>query len=256
VIGVTVLLASSIGFIEDLRGLRVATRASLQVILGMTAAIAIGATLDASWWAVAAGAILIAAYINVANFMDGINGISALHGLVVGSTFVVIGALQSIDWLVAVGGVVAIVFTAFLTWNLRRPSLFLGDVGSYMLGSAVATMAITAAFAGVPVLTIIAPLSIYLADTGFTLLRRIRHGERWHQAHRTHVYQRLTESGRSHVKVALYVATMTALCSAAGIAALYASGPVTVLVSVALIVVVLTYMLTPKILNVLRKDAS
>ena len=56
---------------------------------------------------------------------------------------------------------------------------------------------------GVPPEAALGPLALYLADTAWTLQRRIRAGERWLEAHRTHAYQRLCDVGWSHQQVTL-----------------------------------------------------
>ena len=69
---------------------------------------------------------------------------------------------------------------------------------------------------GLPFLFVIAPISIYLADSGFTLMRRALRGEKWYEAHRTHQYQLLTTYGATHVAVAGFVALASALAAVAG----------------------------------------
>jgi UDP-N-acetylmuramyl pentapeptide phosphotransferase/UDP-N-acetylglucosamine-1-phosphate transferase len=45
-------------------------------------------------------------------------------------------------------------------------------------------------------------LWLFLADATWTLVRRVSRGDRWHEAHREHVYQQLVISGWSHARVA------------------------------------------------------
>jgi hypothetical protein len=49
---------------------------------------------------------------------------------------------------------------------------------------------------------LIVPLALlhanFVLDSGLTLLRRVRRGERFNQAHREHFYQRLVRAGKSH----------------------------------------------------------
>ena len=146
----------------------------------------------------------IAAYINIANFMDGINGISSFHGILAGAAYAVAGVLAGQPWLTAGGAVLAMAFLGFLPWNLSRGSVFLGDVGSYLLGASVAALAVAGFLSGVYVEYVLSPILVYLADTGYTLLRRIKAGERWYASHREHVYQRLTDVGFSHLQSAAH----------------------------------------------------
>jgi UDP-N-acetylmuramyl pentapeptide phosphotransferase/UDP-N-acetylglucosamine-1-phosphate transferase len=183
-----------------------------------------------------------AAYINAANFMDGVDGISALHGLVSGVHFGVVGWLIHEPWLSGLGALVALVFTAFAPWNLSRARVFLGDVGSYLLGGLLAGCAVAAYFAGAGVLLAVAPLLPYLADTFTTLVRRAWRRERIFEAHRSHVYQELTGLGLSHLASASVVALASATCSAV---AFFTRETMTVLAIPITIVVLSGYLLLP-----------
>jgi UDP-GlcNAc:undecaprenyl-phosphate GlcNAc-1-phosphate transferase len=163
--------------------------------LAVAAASAWTAGVEPPWLTIAAvvfGGFFIAAYINVANFMDGIDGISSLHGVVVGGSFVVIGGVWAADWMMVTGAVLVASFLGFLPWNVLRKRTFLGDSGSYLLGGGVAGTAVAAVISGIPPLAALSPLALYVGDTGITLLRRVRAGEVWHEPHRSHVYQRLS----------------------------------------------------------------
>lgn len=216
-IGIGSTLAGLTGFVEDTRGLRVSTRAAFQIAVGLLVAAPLGFISETPWWAIGVSTIAIAAYINVANFMDGIDGVSSLHGTAVGLVYFVAGLLFSVPWLEFAGLVIAIIFAAFLPWNLTKPGIFLGDVGSYLLGAAIAAMGTGAILSGVPPLAVIAPLTIYLADTTSTLIRRAVNGELVLRAHRTHAYQRLVDTGLSHVYVSAIVTAFTVVASAVGL---------------------------------------
>jgi UDP-N-acetylmuramyl pentapeptide phosphotransferase/UDP-N-acetylglucosamine-1-phosphate transferase len=211
------LASGMLGWFEDLRGVPVLLRAGLQLIIGFVGACLVVLPSNGIWWAVPLYAIGIAGYINVANFMDGINGMSGLHGAVVGGIFSAMGAIVGMPWLLLAGLVVALSFLCFLPWNLVRGGMFLGDVGSYLLGGSIGIIAVAAIGNGVPILSVLGPLVIYLVDTGTTLCRRILRGERWFEAHRGHTYQRLTDSGLSHIRVSAIVAGAGMLTGLVGI---------------------------------------
>lgn len=215
-IGAISISAGVTGLLEDVRGLPIAIRASAQLVIGVGGAVLLGVTLTPPWWFIALGAVLIAAYINIANFMDGLNGISGLYGLVTGVTYGLIGLALGMPWLSTSGFVLAVAFLFFLPWNLSRPGLFLGDVGSYLLGALVASLAVVSAMAGAPTITAMAPLAIYLGDTIVTLVRRGHRGEPILRPHRTHAYQRLTDTGLTHVQASTLVTCFTITTSAVG----------------------------------------
>lgn len=247
-----IALASLLGWIEDFRGLSVRVRAGLQLLLGIAGTAALVWTMGQSYWWIPVGALAIAAYINVANFMDGVNGISGLHGITVGVLYSVAGVLGDQLWMTVAGAVTAAAFVAFLPWNLGRGSVFMGDVGSYLLGASISGIAVAAFLAGVNVEYLLFPIVIYLADTFSTLLRRMSRGERWYAAHRQHVYQRLTDAGLSHLQSAAVVTVCTVLTGAAGFVVAGADDVPKVAVTFFALAVVVFYLLSPRIFSRLR----
>ena len=169
---------------------------------------------------VALGAIWITGFVNVFNFMDGVNGISGAHALIAGTVYAWLGWWQHDGFLVPAGAAVAVGALAFLPWNAGQAQVFLGDAGSYALGAALAIAGRLRARRGCPRRGASGPLVLYLADTAWTLQRRIRAGERWLEPHRTHVYQRWCDVGWSHQRVTLTAAAVTVLLSLLGAASL------------------------------------
>lgn len=247
VIVLVAVCAATIGWLEDIRGLRIAVRAGLQLAVGMAATAAV-AIIDPGaqqlWW-IPAGAIAVAAYINVTNFMDGINGISGMHGLLVGGFYAFAGLTTGHEWLVYAGVGIAASFAGFLPWNLGGRRVFLGDVGSYLLGAAISVTAMAAFLAKVPVEYIFSPVLIYLVDTFVTFLRRLLARERWYASHREHVYQRLTVVGLSHIQATAVVSGATVLVSGLGILAVQGGGVAQIISTLLCIGVILLYLRTP-----------
>lgn len=259
VILAVVLAAAAIGWVEDIKGLSVKVRAGLQVAVGglATATVAVIDPGKQQLWLIPVGALAVAAYINVTNFMDGINGISGTHGLLVGGFYAYAGHLTGHSWLVYAGIAIAMAFAGFLPWNLSRNRVFLGDVGSYLLGAAISVTAMCAFLAGIPVEYIFSPVLIYLTDTFVTFLRRLLAGERWYVAHRQHVYQRLTIVGLGHMQATAVVAVATILVSVLGILATQGGEMVQILATATGFAVVLCYLRTPTLFQkLLRRRAA
>ncbi len=193
-------LLAVVGFADDRDTLAAAPRLAAQIAVGAM----VGAAAAGGWW-ILAGAICIPVAVNVVNFMDGINGITGLNMAAWGGVSMAVGYAQQEPSLVVIGAVTAGSTTAFLPWNLPVARMFLGDVGSYLLGALVGIGIIIGAHGTSSVLVLLGPLSIYLADTGTALLRRLLRGEQLMTAHRQHVYQRLvSEAGMSHSSVAAF----------------------------------------------------
>ena len=251
-IAVAILCALALGWLEDIHGVSIMRRAGLQLVIGLLVSVSFATVQGTNVLLLILGAIFIAGYINVANFMDGINGISGAHGLVAGLAYALTGWMVNLPWLALAGVAVAGAFAAFLPWNVRPgKNVFLGDAGSYVLGAALGTLAVGAWFADVPFLLAFAPLMTYLADAGTTLFRRFMAGEQWYKPHRTHTYQRLTDVGFSHLGSTAVVTGTTILVWVllAFASDLYAAGSVVATVGVVLVAlaVLVVYLRMPQL---------
>lgn len=205
---VTVFGATMVGWLEDWQGVPSLLRAVAQAVVGaIGTAIILGGIGGPFWWLLF-GTLIVVAYINVANFMDGINGISGGHGICVGFHYATLGFILDLGLLMLMGMLLGLVFGAFVPWNIIHGKMFLGDVGSYLLGSSIAALAIMALLNGVHPIAVLGPVSVYLADTGWTLVRRILRGEKWTDAHRSHTYQKLIDAGQSHNRVTVLVSAI------------------------------------------------
>jgi UDP-N-acetylmuramyl pentapeptide phosphotransferase/UDP-N-acetylglucosamine-1-phosphate transferase len=147
------------------------------------------------------------------------------------------------------GAAVAAGGLAFLPWNARRAQVFLGDVGSYALGGALALLAAAAVLRGLPPEAALGPLVLYLADTGWTLQRRIRAGEPVLRAHRTHAYQRLCDAGWSHQRVTVVTGAVTALLSLLGAVSLTPHPGLRAAADLAAVAVLAAYLRAPALLG-------
>ena len=237
--------AALVGLVDDLRGLGAMARLVAQFLLAAAVALLLLAGRDENPFLLvlggAAAVVWLVGCLNAFNFMDGINGISGLTALVAGGWYAWLGHDLSYDALQVAGLALAGAALGFLPWNAFRARVFLGDVGSYGLGFGIGGLALVALLAGASWLEALAPLAIYLADTAWTLVDRVRRGETWHEAHREHVYQRLVIAGWSHQATALLVAGLALLvCVLAGWAAL----PVA---AVGTLVVVAGYVALPRL---------
>jgi len=144
--------------------------------------------------------------INLHNFMDGINGLLTLQAI-----FVLCALAGLLAWRDADGAALLLVCAAacagFLPFNFPRAHVFMGDVGSGVLGLAIAVAVLwqiaTPTIAAASGLVL---CSAFVTDATCTLLSRMLQGRRWYSAHREHLYQWLVRCGHSHARVvALYM---------------------------------------------------
>jgi UDP-GlcNAc:undecaprenyl-phosphate/decaprenyl-phosphate GlcNAc-1-phosphate transferase len=251
-----------LGFAEDLRGLSAARRLILQAACGiMVAVVLVSGMTGPTARLVLLGALCaawITGFVNVFNFMDGVNGISGAHAMIAGTVYAFLGWWDRDGFLVPAGAAVAVGALAFLPWNAGQARVFLGDAGSYALGAALAVLAAYAVFHGIPIEAALGPLVLYTADTSWTLQRRMRAGERWFEAHRTHIYQRWCDAGWSHQRVTVTAGLATVLLSLLGAAALAGDPSLRAAADLAGLAVVVTYLGSPAILarRLVRTEAT
>jgi len=165
----------------------------------------------ATWWHLPVVLLLVIAFVNAFNFMDGINGISAMTAAVAGAWWWWIGLTEGSSALGLLGAIQFGAALGFLPWNAPKARVFLGDVGSYGLGLLIVGMSALAWLGGIDWLMAIAPLVIYYADTGWVLFKRCHGGRPLVEAHREHVYQRLVDDGWPHMVAAGLCASATAI---------------------------------------------
>ncbi|HLG86122.1 MAG TPA: glycosyltransferase family 4 protein [Alphaproteobacteria bacterium] len=141
-------------------------------------------------------------FVNLFNFMDGIDGIAGGSAAAMGIGIMLVSMLHGPHELQAFrGAAIAAASVGFLVWNWQPAKIFLGDVGSvplgYLLGFELMQLAMDAGQVAALIIAL-----YYLADATITLLRRAGRRERIWQAHREHFYQRAVRGGRSHAQVA------------------------------------------------------
>jgi UDP-N-acetylmuramyl pentapeptide phosphotransferase/UDP-N-acetylglucosamine-1-phosphate transferase len=142
--------------------------------------------------------LLIVWFINLYNFLDGINGYAGSEAVFLAlGGFVLFGGAHFVVLAVAVLG--------FLYWNWNKAKIFMGDVGSTLLGYNIAVFTLYYANQEATNLWVwITLFGVFWFDATVTLIRRKLNSEKLSQAHKKHAYQRLTQAGWSHYKVTNY----------------------------------------------------
>lgn len=203
------LVLAAIGWWDDLRGIAALPRLAVQI-----AAVAFGlwcmqpfadgqftgGLLPQPIDALLAG-IAWLWFVNLFNFMDGIDGIAGGEAASIGFGIALLalwfGGFGDLDQLALalVGAVLG-----FLYWNWHPARIFLGDVGSQALGYLLGFLLLRLAGDGAWASAIILPLYFWV-DATWTLLARAAAGENILAAHARHFYQRSLRLGRRHDQV-------------------------------------------------------
>jgi len=194
------ILIACIGAADDIRSIAVVPRLLLQ-------ALAVGLVISAlpdelrvlpfvPWW-LERVLLLVGGlwFVNLVNFMDGLDWMTVAEIVPITAALAVIGGLGVLP---PQGTAVTLslcgAMIGFAYFNRPVAKLFLGDVGSLPIGLLVGWLLLLLAARGHLAAAIVLPL-YYLADATVTLLRRLARGEPVWQAHRTHFYQLATDRG-------------------------------------------------------------
>ncbi|MHB8353688.1 MAG: MraY family glycosyltransferase [Burkholderiales bacterium] len=206
VLGLAAVLAL-VGLRDDLSPLPARVRFALQAVvctgflslLGLQAAplsILFTVLLLGLWW------------VNLFNFMDGIDGLAAAQALFMLGVAALLAAwghperLTQPLWVMM--PCLAAAAAGFLLVNWPPAKIFMGDVGSTWIAFMIFALALLSILDGwLNALTWLILGTGFIADASVTLFIRILTGQRWTEAHRSHAYQRLARRWHSHRKVTL-----------------------------------------------------
>ncbi|MEN5058253.1 MraY family glycosyltransferase [Sphingobacterium kitahiroshimense] len=210
-------LMATISFLDDI--LEISTRLRLAVHFTSVLLMAFQMGIfSPPWYYIIVTFIIVVGVINAYNFMDGINGITALYSLVVcGLLYYVNQTVQFIQQDFLIYTLMGILVFAFFNFR-NKAKCFAGDVGSvgiaYILLFALGTLIFkTGDF------IYILFLAVYGVDAIWSIVRRLYLGENIMEGHRTHLYQYLAnEAGYNRLVISgMYGALQLVL----GIAVIY-----------------------------------
>lgn len=226
---ISALVLSGLSFIDDVRSLPVFIRLFSQVIAVyfgvMVAYQGLSEPVLFSSLPLPVEKLLVGVawiwFINLYNFMDGIDGITACEtffialGIIILSIF--IGLVPSFlpYWAAVIAGAAV----GFYGLNKYPAKIFIGDSGSILLGYFLGYLLLALTLNGQLLYALLISL-YYLLDSTITLSKRLFRGDKiWH-AHSEHYYQQAVRSGLAHSNAVLTIAVLNSfLVLLAGIAA-------------------------------------
>lgn len=231
------LFIATVGFADDVKSIPVLPRLTLQ-------ALAVGAILFATptdlqivpacpLW-VERGLLLLAGlwFVNLVNFMDGLDWMTAAEVVPFTGAIAVLGLLGEISLSVSiVAAALGGAMIGFAPFNRPVAKIFLGDVGSLPIGLLLGWCLLELLYRHHLAAALLLPL-YYLADATVTLLRRLARGEAIWTAHRSHFYQQATH-GLTVIRIVSEVFALNLGLAALAIASTLTHSSVTSVVLVA-----------------------
>ncbi len=140
-------------------------------------------------------------FVNLVNFMDGLDWMTVAETVPITGALVLLGAIGSLPPTAALtAAALCGAMLGFAPFNRPVAKIFLGDVGSLPVGLLLGWALLELALYGHLIAALLLPL-YYLADTTVTMLRRAFNGEQFWVAHRSHFYQRATDNGFTVLQV-------------------------------------------------------
>ena len=150
-------------------------------------------------------------FINIFNFMDGIDGISPVIVITICAGIILAHFLNKSEYLPTFEILVISTCLAFLYWNWNPAKIFLGDVGSIVLGFLCA-LSLYWLFLDEGTWHWVLSLPMYyILDTSLTLIKRFIKGKKIWEAHCEHYYQKAVLSGMSHSQVVKLIISLQIL---------------------------------------------
>lgn len=203
------LLIVILGFVDDMFDIDAKIRLLMQVLVSIYAISMLGGlkgldlfvlTINNQLLLFIFATLLTVWFINLYNFLDGLNGYAGSEAL-----FLSVAGLLLYNEQIFLVMLVAVL--GFLFWNFgNKAKIFMGDSGSTLLGYNVAIFTIYYTNLDLSNMWIwLILFSVFWFDATITLYRRIMNREKLSTAHKKHAYQRLNQSGWSHLKVSVYL---------------------------------------------------
>ena len=215
------LLIAAIGFADDRGGLSARLRfaahlaAAFWVIWSLWPVAAVsgfGLIASMPWVLIPAFIVFITWCINLFNFMDGIDGIASIETMSIAAGGAVLASLVALPHGAAAPLALVACIGGFLVWNWPPARIFMGDAGSGFLGLVVAVLALwQASLAPQLFWSWLILMGCFMVDATTTLLRRVRRGQSFHTAHRSHAYQFAARRHKGHLPVSLAFGAITLL---------------------------------------------
>jgi UDP-N-acetylmuramyl pentapeptide phosphotransferase/UDP-N-acetylglucosamine-1-phosphate transferase len=199
VFAATAFLAA-VGLADDIKSIPVLPRLFLQAI-AVGAVVSIGAgelriVPGYPLW-IERGLLLLAGlwFVNLVNFMDGLDWMTVAEVVPVSGAIVILGWLGEVPASTTIAAAALCgAMLGFAPFNRPVAKIFLGDVGSLPIGLLLGWCLLQLAYHQQFAAALLLPL-YYLSDATVTLLRRMARREPFWAAHRSHFYQRATDNG-------------------------------------------------------------
>ena len=223
---VPLALACALGLADDATDLPPALRLAAETGIGVSAAFAVGHH-DAA--RVVLGVVVVLVLVNAMNLLDGLDGLAAGVTLASATGFYIVLTGADATLALVLAGAVA----GFLVWNAPPARVYLGDAGSYLIGTALAMLFLAATLHPAEVVSgAFLFLGVPVADMVVAVVRRLRARQPLLRGDRGHVYDQLVDRGLSAPAAVMACVAAQGVLTAAGVGIALLPGATAVVVTV------------------------
>ncbi len=180
--------------------------------------------LGSAWVTIPVTVFWIVACTNAVNLIDGLDGLAVGVSTISSLTMLVVSLYVADPSVSLILAALTGACLGFMPYNLNPAKIFMGDVGSQMLGFVLSTASIIGLFKFHAIISFLVPLlalAVPLADTIFAFFRRILHGQSPFHADRGHFHHRLLALGMSQKQA---VAVLYGVSAVLGLIAVLMTG--------------------------------
>jgi UDP-GlcNAc:undecaprenyl-phosphate GlcNAc-1-phosphate transferase len=234
---VPLLLAGALGVADDARGIPAAARLVGEIAIGATAAAIVPVRWGGPFGPVAV-AVAVVVLVNAVNMLDGLDALASGVAMIGATGFAVV--LRDDHRAVALA--LAGALTGFLWFNRPPARIYLGDAGSYLVGTALALLlamswaphrSAAVGVAGIALVT------LPIMETGVTIARRLRAHHPLFRGDRGHVYDQLVDRGWNAASASMAFAGVEIVLAAIAVAVTHAATAAAVTIAAGSIVALL-----------------
>lgn len=182
------------------------------------------AYIEIGWLSIPLTMLWIVGCTNAVNLIDGLDGLAVGVSAISSLTMLIVSLFVSEPVVSIILAALTGACLGFMPYNLNPAKIFMGDVGSQLLGFVLSTASIMGLFKLHAIITFFVPLlalALPLADTIFAFFRRILHGQSPFKADKGHFHHRLLAMGLNQKQV---VAVLYGISAVLGLMAVLMAG--------------------------------
>ena len=176
---------------------------------------------DLGWVQYPVSIVWFVALVNMINFTDGLDGLTAGLAMIAALTFMILAASLERAEASIIAASLAGACAGFLVFNFHPARIFMGDTGSLVVGFLLAGVAIGGVLKSAAAIALVAPLLILalpILDTSFVIAKRLKYRQPVYGADRNHFHHRFANIGWGPRKTVLVVYAWCALMGAVTLA--------------------------------------